>query len=100
MKLVVPAEINANLIGDPVSLGNGVFEITVDVGALGIDGNGEYTLHAETYDEFGNPQDDPASPEKTIYVKNYMHPDPAVFKIVVDDGTGKNADSGGAAGHL
>ena len=98
--LVTVPEINADAIGDPVEITEGVFEITVDAGALGIAGNGAYTLHALAFDQVEpepNIQTD-ASPERTVHVKNYLRPDPAVFKIAVDDGTGKNADSEGSQG--
>ena len=72
-------------------------EIIIDVGALGIAGNGAYTLYALAVDEFGNVQTD-ESPEITVHVKNYLRPDPAVFKIAVDVGTEKNADSEGPQG--
>ena len=97
VKLVTVPEINAEFIGDPVEITEGVFEITVDAGALGIAGNGAYTLHALAYDEFDNVQTD-ASPERTVHVKNYLRPDPAVFNITVDVGTEKNADSEGPQG--
>ena len=88
------------------SEGSGVFEVTIDVGALGIDGNGTYMLHALAYDAspdgsdemYGNVQTD-ASPESTVHVKNYERPDPAVFKLTVDvDTETKNADSDGPQG--
>ncbi|CAI8009154.1 hypothetical protein GBAR_LOCUS6198 [Geodia barretti] len=83
----------------------GVFEITVNVGELGIAGNRAYTLHALAYDGspdgpdamYGNRQTD-LSPESTIHVKNYLRPDPTVVQLTVDDGTGTNVDSGGPQG--
>ena len=105
--LVSDPAIDAALVGAPVetSEGSGVFEITVNIGELGIAGNGTYTLHALAYDAspdgpdemYGNTQTD-ASPESTVHVKNYERPDPAVFKLMVDVGTEKNADSGGPQG--
>ena len=77
----------------------GVLEITIDVGALGIPGNGAYTLHALAVDEFGNVQTD-ESPEITVHVRNYLRPDPGVFKITVDAATKMNPDSGGPQGML
>ena len=103
--LVSNPEINAALIGTPVETSEGVFEIIVNIGELGIAGNGAYAFHALAYDgspdgaseEFGNVQTDP-SPERTVHVKNYLRPDPAVFKITVDVGIEKNADSEGPQG--
>ena len=98
--LVTVPEINAEVIGDPVEITEGVFEITVDVGALGIAGNAAYTLHALAFDQVEpepNVEIGP-SPERTVHVKNYLRPDPAVFKIAVDVGTEKNADSEGPQG--
>ena len=100
--LVSDPVIDAALVGAPVetSEGSGVFEITVNIGELGIAGNGTYTLHALAYDQVEpepNVQTDP-SPERTIHVKNYERPDPAVFKLMVDVGTQKNIDSGGPQG--
>ena len=82
--------------------GSGIFTIAVDVGALGIEGNDTYTLHAVAYDaspdgpdpEFGNIQvHSDETTERTIHLKNYLRPDPAVFKLMVDVGTETNADS-------
>ncbi len=97
--LVSDPEINAALIGDitETAEGSGVFMVTVDIGALGIEGNGTYKLHALVDDEPNNGQDG-VSPESTIHVKNYERPDPAVFKLMVDVGTEKNADSEGPQG--
>ncbi|MDE0682174.1 MAG: Ig-like domain-containing protein [Candidatus Poribacteria bacterium] len=97
--LVSDPEINAALISDitETAEGSGVFMVTVDIGALGIEGNGAYKLHALVDDEPNNGQDG-ASPESTIHVKNYERPDPAVFKLMVDVGTEKNADSEGPQG--
>ncbi|MXV73520.1 hypothetical protein F4Z99_04485 [Candidatus Poribacteria bacterium] len=97
--LVSDPEINAALISDitETAEGSGVFMVTVDIGALGIEGNGTYKLHALVDDEPNNGQDG-ASPESTVHVKNYERPDPAVFKLMVDVGTEKNADSGGPQG--
>ena len=97
--LVSVPEINAALISDitETAEGSGVFMVTVDIGALGIEGNGTYKLHALVDDEPKNGQVG-ESPERTVHVKNYLRPDPAVFKIAVDDGTGKNADSEGSQG--
>ena len=103
--LVSNPVINANVIGNPVEISEGVFEITVNVGELGIAGNRAYTLHALAYDGspdgpdamYGNRQTDP-SPESTIHVKNYLRPDPTVVQLTVDDGTGTNVDSGGPQG--
>ncbi|MCY3741274.1 MAG: Ig-like domain-containing protein [Candidatus Poribacteria bacterium] len=97
--LVSDPEINAALISDitETAEGSGVFMVTVDIGALGIEGNGTYKLHALVDDEPNNGQDG-ASPESTIHVKNYERPDPAVFKLMVDVGTQKNADSEGPQG--
>ena len=88
--------------------GSGIFTITVNIGALGIAGNGAYTLHAVAYDgspdgpdpEFGNIQvHSDETTERTVHVKNYLRPDPAVFKLTVDaDTETKNADSGGPQG--
>ena len=99
VKLVIVPEIHADLIGAPVEK-DGVFEITVDVGALGIAGNGTYNIHALAYDADGNVQSQTSSeyqpsPEITIHVKNYLHPDPAVVQIDVEHIGGMNVDSGG-----
>ena len=97
--LVSVPEINAALIGEitETAEGSGVFMVTVDIGALGIEGNGAYKLHALVDDEPKNGQVG-ESPERTVHVKNYLRPDPAVFKIAVDVGTEKNADSEGPQG--
>ena len=97
--LVSVPEINAALISDitETAEGSGVFMVTVDIGALGIEGNGTYKLHALVDDEPKNGQVG-ESPERTIHVKNYERPDPAVFKITKDVGTEKNADSEGPQG--
>ena len=99
--LVSDPEINAGLIGDitETSEGSGVFTVTVDIGGLGIEGNGTYKLHALVDDEPKNGQAGEESPARTVEVKNYERPDPAVFKLTVDDDTEtKNADSGGPQG--
>ena len=98
VELFSSPEIDADLIGETKNISDGVFEITVKIGELGIAGNDAYTLYAETSDEFGNEQDGEESPKSTIHVKNYERPDPAVFKLMVDVGTEKNADSGGPQG--
>ena len=97
--LVSVPEINAALISDitETAEGSGVFMVTVDIGALGIEGNGTYKLHALVDDEPKNGQVG-ESPERTIHVKNYERPDPAVFKITKDLGIEKNADSEGPQG--
>ncbi len=96
--LVSEPEIDAGLItvGDD-SENEGVFEITIDVGALGIEGNGAYMLHALVDDEFNNGQDG-ESPKHTVQLNNYLRPDPAVFKLMVDVGEDTNIDSGGSKG--
>ena len=98
--LVSDPEINAALISDitETAEGSGVFTVTVDIGGLGIEGNGTYKLHALVDDELKNGQAGEESPVRTIHVKNYERPDPAVFKITKDLGTEKNADSGGPQG--
>ena len=78
--------------------GSGIFTVTIDVGALGIEGNGTYKLHALADDKFNNGQDG-ESPESTVLLKNYLRPDPAVFKIAKDlSTTDTNVDSGGPQG--
>ena len=104
MLVSVPV-IDAALVGTPEEISDGVFEITVNIGELGIAGNGAYALHALAYDAspdgpdemYGNVQTD-ESPESTIHVKNYLRPDPAVFKITKDLGIETNADSEGPQG--
>ena len=84
-------------ITEPVK-DSGIFMVTVNIGALGVEGNGTYTFQALVDDEPQNGQDGD-SPKSTIHVKNYERPDPAVFKLTVDDETEtKNADSGGPQG--
>ena len=97
--LVSDPPINAGLISEITETpdGSGVFTVTIDVSALGIDGNGTYKLHALVDDKFNNGQDG-ESPESKVQVKNYLRPDPAVFKLMVDVGTEKNVDSGGPQG--
>ena len=106
--LVSDPDINAALVGAAVETADdsGVFTITVNIGELGIDGNGAYALHALAYDAspdgpdemYGNVQTD-ASPEQTVHVKNYLRPDPAVFEIAKDLSTTEtNVDSGGPQG--
>ena len=97
--LVSDPEIDAAVISEitETAEGSGVFTVTIDVAALGIEGNGTYKLHALVDDEFKNGQDG-ESPVSTVLLKNYLRPDPAVFKLMVDVGTEKNADSGGPQG--
>ncbi len=103
--LVSDPAIDAALVGAPVETSEGVFEITVNIGDLGIAGNGAYTIHVLAYDAspdgpdemYGNVQTD-ESPESTVHVKNYLRPDPAVFQITKDLGTEMNADSEGPQG--
>ena len=103
--LVSDPAISADLISAPAetSEGSGVFTVTVNIGELGIAGNGPYKIHALAYDEFDNVQSQESSeyepsPKHTIHVKNYERPDPTVFDLTVDDGTGTNVDSGGTQG--
>ena len=101
VRLVSNPVIDAGVIETPVEISEGVFEITVNIGELGIAGNRSYTLHAVAYDEFNNVQvHTDETTERTIHVKNYLRPNPTVVQLTVDDGTGMNVDSGGPQGTL
>ena len=101
--------VNATIPGieglEATETSEGVFEITVNVGMLGIAGNGTYKIHAVAYDAAGNVQSQESSeyepsPEITVHLKNYERPDPAVVQIDVDHIGGMNADSGGEQGEF
>ena len=97
--LVSDPEINADVIGEPKETSDGVFEITIDVGALDIEGNGTYTLQALAYDEFDNVEVGTDDSKVSVTIENYRRPAPEILAITTDPAAVTNPDSGATAGN-
>ena len=98
VRLVTDPEINADLIGDPKETSDGVFEITIDVEALDIEGNGTYTLQALAYDAFDNVEIGTDDSKVSVTIENTRRPAPEILAITTDPAAETNADSGAPKG--
>ena len=98
VRLVSDPEINADVIGDPEETSDGVFEITIDVEALDIEGNGTYTLQALAYDESGNEEIGTDDSKVSVTIENTRRPAPEILAITTDPAVETNPDSGAPKG--
>ena len=98
VRLVSDPEINADAIGDLEETSEGIFEVTIDVGALGIEGNGTYTLQALAYDESDNVEVGTDDAKVSVTIENYQRPAPEILAITTDPAAETNPDSGAPQG--